>query len=178
MREQQGSGQAVPSPCWCLRWFRFLQSVPLDTGTLVWLTELDEKAVLQRVKAAYVRAAAGSSTTDSSRSSSSGAQQVMGAGTQAEGPAVHTNARPQPGGIAAQASGEDSCRSLGTGGLGGCPGLGPPVVAARRDLKVTRLQVRRIFGASEAHLRCKAALSKACINKLCNIILILGQERF
>ena len=50
--------------------------------------------------------------------------------------------------------------------------------ALAQGYKVTRLQIRRIFGASEAHLRCKAALSKACINKLCNIILILGQERF
>ena len=62
MREQmrrQGPGQAVPSPCWCLRWFRFLQAAPTDTGTLVWLTELDEKAMVERAKAAYVRAAAG-----------------------------------------------------------------------------------------------------------------------
>ena len=48
----EGAGQAVGSPCWCLKWFRFLQSAPTDTGTLVWLTELDEEAVLARARAA------------------------------------------------------------------------------------------------------------------------------
>ena len=62
MREQmreEGQGRACSSPCWALRWFRFLQTAPTDTGTLVWLTELDEGAVVERARQAYLHAAAG-----------------------------------------------------------------------------------------------------------------------
>jgi hypothetical protein len=62
MRDQtrmEAEGQAVSSPCWCMKWFRYLQSAPTDTGTLIWLTQMDEKAVVARAKAAYERAAAG-----------------------------------------------------------------------------------------------------------------------
>ena len=55
---QSGADLAVRSPCWCRKWFTHLQSAPTDSGTLVWLTQLQEEAVVERTKAALVRAAA------------------------------------------------------------------------------------------------------------------------
>jgi hypothetical protein len=85
MREQQRAealGQAPPSPCWTLKWFRFLQSAPTDTGTLVWLTELDEAAVVQRAQQAYLRAAAGGGSSGPT-SAGSGGPAAAGSGSQA-----------------------------------------------------------------------------------------------
>ena len=49
---------AAGSPCWCRKWFQYLQSAPTTSGALVWLTELQEEAVVARAKEAYLRAAA------------------------------------------------------------------------------------------------------------------------
>ena len=54
---REGGDLAAGSPCWSRRWLQFLQSAPTDTGTLVWLTDLDENAVLERAAAAYHRQA-------------------------------------------------------------------------------------------------------------------------
>ena len=54
---REGADLAAGSPCWCRKWFRFLQSAPTATGTLVWLTELQEEAVVERAKEAYLAAA-------------------------------------------------------------------------------------------------------------------------
>ena len=35
---REGADLAAGSPCWCRKWFAFLQSCPTHTGTLVWLT--------------------------------------------------------------------------------------------------------------------------------------------
>ncbi|KAL4431289.1 hypothetical protein ABPG75_006545, partial [Micractinium tetrahymenae] len=51
---REGGDLAVGSPCWSRRWQQFLQSAPTDSGTLLWLTHLDEAAVLERAAAAYV----------------------------------------------------------------------------------------------------------------------------
>jgi hypothetical protein len=55
---REGSDLAAGSACWCRRWLQILQSAPTDTGTLVWLTQLDEKAVMERAAAAYFHRAA------------------------------------------------------------------------------------------------------------------------
>jgi hypothetical protein len=60
---REGSDLAAGSACWCRRWQQFLQSAPTDSGTLVWLTELDEKAVMERAAAAYLRHAASPAVT-------------------------------------------------------------------------------------------------------------------
>jgi hypothetical protein len=52
---REGSDLAAGSPCWCRRWQQFLQSAPTETGTLVWLTQLDEEAVVQRAATAYLQ---------------------------------------------------------------------------------------------------------------------------
>lgn len=52
---REGSDLAAGSACWCRRWQQFLQSAPTETGTFVWLTKLDEKAVAERAAAAYLR---------------------------------------------------------------------------------------------------------------------------
>ena len=59
---QEGADLQAGSPCWCRKWFDFMQSAPAETGTLMWLTELDEEAVVARAKAAYLRSAAAGST--------------------------------------------------------------------------------------------------------------------
>ncbi len=51
----EGADLASGSPCWCRRWLQYLQSMPTDTGTFAWLTQLREADVLQRASAAYVR---------------------------------------------------------------------------------------------------------------------------
>ena len=46
---------AAGSACWCRRWLQILQSMaPTESGTLVWLTRLEEAAVLERATAAYL----------------------------------------------------------------------------------------------------------------------------
>lgn len=55
---QSGADLAARSPCWCRKWFTYLQSTPTDCGTFAWLTRLQEKAVVERAKVAYVREAA------------------------------------------------------------------------------------------------------------------------
>lgn len=52
---REGADLAAGSPCWCRRWLQFLQSAPTDSGTLVWLTQLDEGAVVERAAAAALR---------------------------------------------------------------------------------------------------------------------------
>ena len=52
---REGGDLASGSPCWCRRWQQFLQSAPADSGTLVWLTKLDESAIVERASAAYLR---------------------------------------------------------------------------------------------------------------------------
>jgi reverse transcriptase-like protein len=52
---REGADVAAGSACWCRRWLQFLQSAPTDSGTLVWLTQLDEGAVAERAAAAYLR---------------------------------------------------------------------------------------------------------------------------
>ena len=52
---REGTDLAAGSPCWCRRWQQFLLSAPTDSGTIVWLTELDEKTVVERAAAAYLR---------------------------------------------------------------------------------------------------------------------------
>ena len=52
---REGTDLASGSPCWCRRWQQFLQSAPTDSGTFVWLTELQEGAVAERAAAAYYR---------------------------------------------------------------------------------------------------------------------------
>jgi hypothetical protein len=47
------------SPCWCRRWLQFLQSAPTDNGALVWLTKLDEQAIVERAAAAHFRQSVG-----------------------------------------------------------------------------------------------------------------------
>jgi hypothetical protein len=49
---REGADLAAGSPCWSRRWMQFLQSAPTDTGTLVWLSQLDESAVMERAAAA------------------------------------------------------------------------------------------------------------------------------
>jgi hypothetical protein len=51
---REGADLATGSPCWCRRWLQFLQSAPTDSGTLVWLTQLDEGAVVERAAAAHL----------------------------------------------------------------------------------------------------------------------------
>jgi hypothetical protein len=51
---REGADLAAGSPCWCRRWLGFLQSAPTDSGTLVWLTELQEEAVVERAAAAHL----------------------------------------------------------------------------------------------------------------------------
>ena len=68
LREQlaeEAAGRAVRSPCWSRKWLHYLQNAPTDTGTLVWLTEMDEAAVVGRAKAAYITTAAGGATAAS-----------------------------------------------------------------------------------------------------------------
>ena len=57
---REGGDLAAGSPCWCRRWLQFLQSTPTDSGTFVWLTQLDERAVVERAVAAYRRQSVGS----------------------------------------------------------------------------------------------------------------------
>ena len=66
---RDGSDLAAGSPCWSRRWLQFLQSAPTDTGTLVWLTELNETAVLERAAAAYHRQALQASSATPATSS-------------------------------------------------------------------------------------------------------------
>ena len=54
---REGTDLAAGSACWCRRWLQFLQSAPTDSGTLTWLTQLDEKAVVARSAAADLRQA-------------------------------------------------------------------------------------------------------------------------
>ena len=56
---REGSDLSSGSPCWCRRWSEFLQSAPTEDGTLVWLTKLDEKAVVERAAAAHFRQSVG-----------------------------------------------------------------------------------------------------------------------
>lgn len=56
---REGSDLASGSPCWCRRWLQFLQSAPTEDGTLVWLTKLDEAAVVERAAAAHFRQSVG-----------------------------------------------------------------------------------------------------------------------
>lgn len=68
MREQLAhkarTGQEAASPCWCLRWLRSLAAVaPTGSGTLLGVTELDEKAVVARARVEFARAAAAGSGT-------------------------------------------------------------------------------------------------------------------
>jgi hypothetical protein len=51
-------GLDAGSPCWCRKWFTYLQSTPTHSGFLPWLTALDDAAVVSRAKAAYVATAA------------------------------------------------------------------------------------------------------------------------
>jgi hypothetical protein len=39
--------------CWARRWQRIMMSMPTESGTLVWLTQLDEGAVMERAEDAY-----------------------------------------------------------------------------------------------------------------------------
>ena len=121
MREQtrmEAKGGAVGSPCWCLRWFRSLQSAPTDTGTLVWLTKLDEGAILKRAMAAYVQVAAGADGTLNGNSTSQpalGSALGLGGGIQSGGPAVSSNTPPP---------GQANLGCVGSPGTGGPEGPG------------------------------------------------------
>jgi hypothetical protein len=50
---RSGLDLAAGSPCWARRWQQALQSAPTETGTFLWLTKLDEGAVMQRAEEAY-----------------------------------------------------------------------------------------------------------------------------
>ncbi|KAI3423537.1 hypothetical protein D9Q98_010669 [Chlorella vulgaris] len=52
---REGGDLAAGSACWSRRWLHVLQSAPPASGTLEWLTELDEAAVIERAAAAYLR---------------------------------------------------------------------------------------------------------------------------
>ena len=54
---REGADLAAGSPCWCRKWFQFLQSSPTDSGTLVWLTPLREGDLLERATKAYLQQA-------------------------------------------------------------------------------------------------------------------------
>ena len=54
---REGSDIASGSPCWCRRWLSFLQSAPSNSGTLTWLTELREEAIVERASAAFFQQA-------------------------------------------------------------------------------------------------------------------------
>ena len=49
--------QRSGADCWCHRWLTFLQSTPTETGTLVWLTKLRERDVLDRACEGYLHQA-------------------------------------------------------------------------------------------------------------------------
>ncbi|KAI3432922.1 hypothetical protein D9Q98_010498 [Chlorella vulgaris] len=71
---REGGDLAAGSACWSRRWLHVLQSAPPASGTLEWLTELDEAAVIERAAAAYLRKVHGdvpASTTCYSGQSSS-----------------------------------------------------------------------------------------------------------
>jgi hypothetical protein len=50
---QHGLDLAAGSPCWVRRWQQVLQSMPTDSGTILWLAQLEDGAVMQRAKNAY-----------------------------------------------------------------------------------------------------------------------------
>ncbi|KAI3438347.1 hypothetical protein D9Q98_000780 [Chlorella vulgaris] len=52
---REGGDLVAGSACWSRRWLHVLQSAPPASGTLEWLTELDEAAVIERAAAAYLR---------------------------------------------------------------------------------------------------------------------------
>jgi hypothetical protein len=54
---REGGDLAAGSACWCRHWQQFLSSCPTDSGTVVWLTKLDESAVVERAAAAYMQRA-------------------------------------------------------------------------------------------------------------------------
>ncbi|KAI3434584.1 hypothetical protein D9Q98_002653 [Chlorella vulgaris] len=56
---REGGDLAAGSACWSRRWLHVLQSAPPASGTLEWLTELDEAAVIERAAAAYLRNTSG-----------------------------------------------------------------------------------------------------------------------
>ncbi len=55
---REGGDLATGAACWCRRWQQFLQSAPTESGTLVWLTQLDAAAIVERATQAYLRQAA------------------------------------------------------------------------------------------------------------------------
>ncbi|KAI3432851.1 hypothetical protein D9Q98_010434 [Chlorella vulgaris] len=59
---REGGDLAAGSACWSRRWLHVLQSAPPASGTLEWLTELDEAAVIERAAAAYLRKSFGNMT--------------------------------------------------------------------------------------------------------------------
>lgn len=54
---REGADLAAGSPCWCRKWFTYLQSTPTDTGTIVWLTPLREGDLVERATKAYIHQA-------------------------------------------------------------------------------------------------------------------------
>ena len=64
---REGADLAAGSACWCRRWLQFLQSAPTASGTFVWLTQLDEGAVVERATAAWLSAAAATPQTPETR---------------------------------------------------------------------------------------------------------------
>jgi hypothetical protein len=87
------TGKAVASPCWSLRWMHALSSVaPTHAGTLIWVTELDEEALVARARAQFVCAAATAQQRD------------MGKEAAADTPVAH----PTTSGITATVEGDES----------------------------------------------------------------------
>ena len=130
------TGREVPSPCWSLRWLRSLASTaPTDTGTLLGVTELDEKLVMERARVEFVRAAAGSINLGTEIGAANSPRLLVqrslsGAGIQEGGPTVPISTPPTGMGAA-------EGRVLGQeqqGDEGVYPGLGPSGSASRRDI--------------------------------------------
>ena len=114
---REGADLAAGTPCWCRKWFDYLQSAPTATGTLVWLTELQESAVLERAKEAWLAAACSSGSaaaaaaaspgsTGSSRGVSvdTGDVSVDMSGVSVDAFGVSVDTLPAPPGIAAAAA--------------------------------------------------------------------------
>jgi hypothetical protein len=89
---REGGDLATGAACWSRRWLQFLQSAPTESGTLVWLTRLDEAAVVERAAQAYLRQAAEPAAT---AAAAAAAAAHTGAPHGAPSPCPHP-ARPVP----------------------------------------------------------------------------------
>ena len=102
----EGADLRTGSPCWCRKWYNFLLSAPTDSGTLVWLTELDEEAVVARAKEAYLRAAstgggsASTQPTPTQSATSSGLERRREQGGALSGSSSRDGGRCQAAGLA------------------------------------------------------------------------------